>query len=104
MGASLVYDINHSFAIEATVNYRKTFTDYLDDASTFYYNRSELEAARGPEAVNFADPSSGENPGGTAEGAIRGNPETNDTYYSFIVSLNYNLVSIYGRFVFKPRF
>lgn len=102
MGAS--YHVTPNIAVDVQVNYRVTFTDYLDDASTFYYNRQELEAAKGADILTYADPSSGENPGWTAEGAIRGNPETNDTYYSFIISLNYNLVSIYGRSTFKPRF
>ncbi len=102
IGASLA--LNTSFSIEASVNYRITFTDYLNDASTYCYDRNELAQARGEDAVVYADPSSGENPGWTAQGAIRGNPETNDTYYSFMLSINYNLVSIYGRSTFKPRF
>lgn len=88
MGMGISYKMNQSFSIDAMITYRLTFTDYLDDASTFYYDKAELEAARGIRAVEFADPSSGENPGWTAKGAIRGNPESNDTYYSFTLAVN----------------
>ena len=36
------------------VGFRKTFTDYLDDVSTFYVDQTILQNAKGPKAVEMA--------------------------------------------------
>jgi hypothetical protein len=70
---------------------RYTFTDYIDDASTIYYDNDKLRAEKGDAAADLADPSSGENPNWTAAGSPRGNPKNNDHYLSIFVTFTYNL-------------
>lgn len=78
-------------------NYRKTFTDYIDDVSGTYYDKVALEQAYGPKSVLMADPSKGDIPGQTYLGdgtpQQRGN-KGKDSYMSFQVSV--------GRF-FPPK-
>jgi hypothetical protein len=61
---------------------RKTFTDYLDDVSTTYYDPVELAARRGAVAAAASDPSTGTDPNYSNVGRQRGNPTTKD-WYSF---------------------
>lgn len=61
---------------------RKTFTDYLDDVSTRYYDPKVLEQYKGPLAVIMADQSKGTDVGVSNVGRQRGNPATKD-WYSF---------------------
>jgi hypothetical protein len=62
-------------SIEAT--YIKTYTDYMDDTSGFYYDNSVIESQMGPVAAFFANPSAAEKP----PGDIRGNPTDKDAYF-----------------------
>lgn len=59
---------------------RKTFTDYLDDVSTTYYNNRILAEEQGYNAAILADPSTSKT---TNTGKQRGDPTKND-WYSFI--------------------
>jgi hypothetical protein len=59
---------------------RKTFTDYLDDVSTNYYDPVKLAAARGAVSAVASDPSVGTDPNYTNVGRQRGNPTTKDWY------------------------
>lgn len=61
---------------------RKTFTDYLDDVSTTYYDPAKLAAAHGAVAAVASDPSKGTDPNYSNVGRQRGNPTTKD-WYSF---------------------
>lgn len=61
---------------------RKTFTDYLDDVSTRYYDPKKLEEYKGTLAATMADPSIGNDAGFNNIGRQRGNPTTKD-WYSF---------------------
>jgi hypothetical protein len=61
---------------------RKTFTDYLDDVSTTYYDPAKLAAARGAVSAVASDPSIGTDPNYSNVGRQRGNPTTKD-WYSF---------------------
>ena len=61
---------------------RKTFTDYLDDVSTRYYDPAKLHEYKGTLAVVMADQSKGMDPGYNNVGRQRGNPTTKD-WYSF---------------------
>lgn len=63
-----------------------TFTDYIDDVSTVYYDPAALTAAYGPVSAAMADPNLGNfvNPGGdsyaTAPGEQRGDHTDKDNY------------------------
>lgn len=66
------------FSFGAEWGLRKTFTDYLDDVSTTYYNPITLATERSPETAILADRSSAVHQTGSA----RGNSTTKD-WYSF---------------------
>lgn len=61
---------------------RKTFTDYLDDVSTVYFDPAALAANRGAVSAVASDPSKGTDPKYSNMGRQRGNPTTKD-WYSF---------------------
>ncbi len=84
------------------IGHRLTFTDYIDDVSTVYYNQAEL--ANQPDldsfenilAAHFGDPSNGFGPDGepmnsTQTGAQRGDPNDNDAYLFVQATINYKL-------------
>lgn len=73
------------------LSYTKTFTDYLDDVSSVYYDNSAIEAAYGSTAAYFADPSSGEFSNWTDPGEMRGDSKQKDAYFFFNVSLIRNV-------------
>jgi hypothetical protein len=77
-----------SFQVDA----RKTFTDYIDDVSTTFVDKTALLVSNGATAVALSDRS---NPDGriigfSDPGAIRGNPRNNDNF--FFLSVQYNIV------------
>lgn len=63
-----------SFGLEAGMRY--TFTDYLDDVSTTYFDNETLLIERGEIVAYFADPTTEKH----REGAGRGNVTTKDIY------------------------
>ena len=98
MGIAYKKTINKLWCVGLEFNYRKTFTDYIDDVSTTYYDKTALFEAYGPKSVAFADPSKGDIPNATAPngdgtGAQRGDKEK-DTYMSLQITV--------GRF-FPPK-
>lgn len=62
---------------------RKTFTDYLDDVSTKYYDPKVLAQERGTTAAQLSDTSIGTDPTKSNVGRQRGNPTNND-WYAFV--------------------
>lgn len=98
MGVAYRMILSKYWCVGVEVNYRKTFTDYIDDVSTRYYDRYELEKAYGSTALIMADPSKGDIPGATAPdgsgmGAQRGDKEK-DSYVTLQITV--------GRF-FPPK-
>jgi hypothetical protein len=79
--------LGRKFTLGIEYNFRKTFTDYIDDCSGNYYDNAAILMARGPLAAHFADPSLGLIPGQTAAGQQRGNPKDKDSYMSLEVKL-----------------
>jgi hypothetical protein len=59
---------------------RKTFTDYLDDVSTKYYDPAVIAAKHGATAGSLSDRSIGTDPNYSNIGRQRGNPTTKDWY------------------------
>lgn len=70
---------------------RKTFTDYLDDVSTRYYDPAAIAARRGTNAALLSDPSIGTDPNYTNVGRQRGNPNTKDWYIFSGIALTVKL-------------
>lgn len=79
-----------SLCMELTM--RKTFSDYVDDVSTYYYNdggSNAIAAAYGEEAGYFHDPSGVYTNGGFGDLQQRGDHTDNDAYMMGIISINY---------------
>lgn len=85
------------------VSYRKTFSDYIDDVSTVYFNNDKIRTQYGDDAAYLADPSLGyiEDENGnkipvnsTAEGMQRGDPNDKDAYLTAVVTIHYYLAGL----------
>ena len=75
------YQFKNGVILGIDMSFRKSFTDYLDDVSTVYYDQNAILESGGVVAAHFANPSEYEFVGET--GSRRGNPENFDTYYLF---------------------
>jgi hypothetical protein len=101
LGIGFKYSLDRRWGIGIEYGLRKTFTDYIDDVSTVYYDPAEIAAANGSlgaAAVFFANPSQNEitaanndgiNP--TAIGQQRGDATDNDSYMFVHVTVNYKI-------------
>lgn len=106
MGGGFRVGLGRKFRIGLEIGYRKTFTDYIDDVSTDYYNNKKLRQQRGDAAADLADPSKGElesysdgtytyNP--TAAGNQRGDPEDKDSYIFTTITFSWKIgMETYG--------
>lgn len=74
------------------LSYTKTFTDYLDDVSTVYYDPIALQTNIGDEAVYAANPAKANHDWFTA-GQQRGNDEDKDAYLYFNITVTYNITN-----------
>jgi hypothetical protein len=62
--------------------YFKTFTDYMDDVSTTYYDVDKLAQKYGPEAAYLSNPAkTEEHKGWFSLGQQRGDPNQKDAYF-----------------------
>jgi len=100
MGVGLRKAISKTLSAGLELQYTKTFTDYVDDVSTSYYDNEAIRAANGSVAAYLADPSlrigslysHGLNP--TATGQQRGDPEDLDAYLFLKAQVHYKLVKL----------
>ena len=70
MGVAWRMILNKYWNIGIELNYRKTFTDYIDDVSTRYYpDRTAQLNAYGGTSVLMSDPNTGAIPNATANNA-----------------------------------
>lgn len=79
-GVGVKISLSKNIGISIEWGMRKTFTDYLDDVSTRYYDPAIIAARRGASAAYLSDPSIGTDPNYTNVGRQRGNPTTKDWY------------------------
>lgn len=98
MGAAWRMILNKEWCVGLELNYRKTFTDYIDDVHGTYYDNKSISDAYGPTAALLADPSKGEIysatlPNADGTGAQRGDKNF-DSYASVQITV--------GRF-FAPK-
>lgn len=96
MGIGLKYPINREWSIGLEYSITKTFTDYIDDVSTVYYDNDAIRAAYGDVAAYFADPSTTptrEAPikGGTNPGEKRGETTYNDAFMFAWLNISYKI-------------
>ncbi len=99
VGMGLFYTFSRVHRFGFSMSWRYTFTDYLDDVSSAYpdpanLGSDEARALSNRSAELEADPVAQEWLPYFKEGAIRGNPETNDSYllaaftYSYVIRGN----------------
>jgi hypothetical protein len=100
-GIGFKYTIDRYWGVGIEIGLRKTFTDYIDDVSTTYYDFTDpnsLSAQLGnrsnplnvPSGEEYVIPS-------TQPGQQRGDPRDNDSYMFGIFSINYKIVGKGGR-------
>ena len=77
------------FNVVVEGGWRKTFTDYLDDVSTVYADRSTWD----PASIRYQLADRSPEVGGSAHepGQIRGNPKADDGYFLLSVKVEYFL-------------
>ena len=101
LGIGFKYALKKNISIGIEYSIYKTFTDYVDDLSTTYFDQKYLLAHGGAKAVWFADPHKPNWAGlplaTTAPGQQRGNPRNFDSYMFALVTIYYQIPS--GRFV-----
>lgn len=97
-GGGLTYALSDNFMIGAEVNFRKTFTDYIDDVSSqLYADTAILRAARGDLAAKMSFRSDEtENPLTFNDRISRGNPHKKDVYYTCVIKLYISLDNLFA--------
>lgn len=100
-GIGMKYSLTPEWAVGLEIGIRKTFTDYIDDVSTVYYDNAALRLAKGDASADLADPSlanypielSGPGAGGvqTAAGEQRGDKKDKDAYMFVNVTVAYKI-------------
>lgn len=100
MGAGVRWELNRQWSIGLEIVHRITFTDYMDDVSTVYFDNDLIRDNYGEMAAFLADPSLGyyvdesgrEIPlNSTFTGAQRGDPNDNDAYMTGSVTMYYKV-------------
>jgi hypothetical protein len=105
VGLGFKYTLDRVWGVGLELGFRKTFTDYLDDVSTTYYDFSKSPGA--PKiAATLADRSEDAEPANpykafTKPGDQRGDPKEKDSYMFAVFSVNMKIQSS-GRGL--PRF
>lgn len=89
-GIGFKLGLGRFWRIGMELTYHKTFSDYIDDVSTNYYDPNVLASSFGPEAAYASNPAI-ENHSWFAPGQQRGNPDDNDAYFLANVVLTRNI-------------
>ncbi len=89
-GGGLKYELSQLFTLRGEFVYRKLFTDYLDDVSGVTVDPASFSSYLSPGNAAVAQQIYAAG-GYTTAGEIRGNPKTNDAYFSFNLKLSINL-------------
>ncbi len=95
-GIGFKYGLNRRLNIGLEFGARKTFSDYLDDVSTTYFDNQMIREAKGDVAAYLADPSDGTHPNWTAAYQQRGDAKDKDSYMFLILNLTYKLYTTRG--------
>ncbi|MFM7902216.1 MAG: DUF6089 family protein, partial [Bacteroidota bacterium] len=94
-GGGMKFKISRRFGVTVEAGARRTYTDYLDDVSTTYADKSVLFASNGDLSAVLSDRSLD---GQTVDNTNRqrGNASDNDWYMFTGISLNYTLSKKYS--------
>lgn len=93
VGGYYKFTLKKIWSLGVELSYRKTFTDYIDDVGSVYYNKNLLAQAYGADSYTMSDPSKGNIYGATSPDAAgrpaqRGDNQK-DIYLSLEVTLGY---------------
>lgn len=90
-GLGIKLDLSYSWSLDFFISARNTNTDYLDDVSTVYPDRSDLSRSRGALALSLYDRSGSSSSvdGRDREGEQRGDDTNKDNYLFAGVGLKY---------------
>lgn len=100
-GIGVKYAVSDNINVGFEFSQRKTFTDYLDDVSSFYVDYQTLLAAKGPKAVELAYrgiPTSTASASYPPHGEQRGTPSEMDWYYFAGLTIEIKLNSVANLF------
>jgi hypothetical protein len=107
-GAAYRMYFNRKWVVGIEIAYRKTFTDYIDDVSTVYYDKTALADAYGTKAAQMSDPNLGNIPGFSspaADGTRAQRGDVNkDSYMTIQVTVGYIIKSKKGRARLRSKF
>jgi hypothetical protein len=103
-GGGIKFRVSENVVLAYEIGFRKTFTDYLDDVSSYYVDKNILLAEKGPQAVAMAF-REGELKGGNTtyppSGTMRGSSKYKDMYYYTGIRVSIALLNMkdgyYGR-------
>jgi hypothetical protein len=92
VGIGFKYTIDRQWGVGLELGLRKTFTDYIDDASTTYVDLQNYPGY-GPGTLTYAlaDRSNHQQPNITAPNQQRGDPREKDSYMFVLISANYKI-------------
>lgn len=97
IGMGFRKSIGRDSGIKIELSHRFTFSDYIDDVSTNYYDNALLRNAKGDAAAFAADPSPKDDIlDNTGHGLQRGDPKDKDNYMFLTLSF-YKKISTIGR-------
>lgn len=85
VGGGWKWDLTDDWSLNAHIRYHKIFTDYLDDVSNTFPDKTSLRDLRGDIAVQLSDRSLIEGIG--EAGRQRGNNKDNDAFFFVGISL-----------------
>ncbi|HOY32322.1 MAG TPA: DUF6089 family protein [Bacteroidales bacterium] len=96
LGVGLRIKISKEWEIGLEYSQWLTFTDYLDDVSTTYFDENALLQSKGQLAVSMANPAIDDTPGmplynSTRPGQQRGDPRDNDHFIGLFFTVYYSI-------------
>jgi hypothetical protein len=101
-GIGFRWGIGAAWTMGLEVSYIKTFSDYIDDVSTDYYDNNAIADAYGQLAADLADQNNGPNPNWTTSGETRGDTKQKDAYFMLNITFAKNLsYKSFGKSRFK---
>lgn len=108
VGICVHYIVDKLWSVGLEFSYRKTFTDYIDDVSTTYYDKAALTAAYGETSALMSDPGKGEiygasSPNADGSRAQRGDKQK-DSYATLQVTIGRFFPPKHGRTKLRSKF
>lgn len=93
-GAGIRIDVSEALQIGTELFIRKTFTDYLDDVSINSYVDPALFASQGNAFTQYLAFRGDEVGASFSKTMPRGNPKSDDLFYSFQLKVTYKLLNV----------